>query len=105
MLNESAYQAYKEEVLNNPRKYKDSVKSLEGRMADYTFFADDVFNHNAELWLFKNTSLLINWHEEVAIEITNKSMTSFLKDMFEFVKKGGHKVDHNQAMKNLGKYL
>ena len=37
MLNESAYQAYKEEMRINPRKYKGSVKSLEGRMADYTF--------------------------------------------------------------------
>ena len=104
MLNESAYQEYKNEILANPEKYADSVKSLEGRMADYTFFSDNIFNHNAELWLFKNTSLLINWHEEVAIEITNKSMTAFLKDMFEFVKKDGKKFDHNQIMKNvLGK--
>ena len=101
ILNESAYQSYKREILTNPEKYKGSVESLEGRMADYTFFSDNVFNHDAELWLFKNTSLLINWHEEVAIEITNKSMTAFLKDMFEFVKKDGKKFDHNQTMKNV----
>lgn len=101
MLNESAYQAYRQEILANPRKYKDEVASLEGRMADYTFFADNRFDHNAELWLFKNTSLLINWHDEVAIEITNRSMTAFLKDMFEFVKKDGQKFDHNLAMKKI----
>lgn len=101
MLNEGAYQAYKDEVKTNPNKYKDSVQSLEGRMADYTCFADDKFNHDAELWLFKNTSLLINWHDEVAIEITNRSMTAFLKDMFEFVKKGGQKIDHNRAVRSV----
>jgi hypothetical protein len=68
-------------------------------MADYTCFADDKFNHDAELWLFKNTSLLINWRDEVAIEITNRSMTAFLKDMFEFVKEGGQKIDHNLAVR------
>ncbi len=101
MLNEGAYQAYKEEVGTNPNKYKDSIESLEGRMADYTCFPDNKFNHDAELWLFKNTSLLINWHDEVAIEITNKSMTAFLKDMFDFVKKDGHKIDHNRAVRNV----
>lgn len=101
MLNEGAYQAYKDEVATNPNKYKDSVQSLEGRMADYTCFADDKFNHDAELWLFKNTSLLINWHDEVAIEITNRSITAFLKDMFEFVKRGGQKIDHNRAVRNV----
>ncbi|MCX6716895.1 MAG: helix-turn-helix domain-containing protein [Candidatus Taylorbacteria bacterium] len=101
ILNESAYLTYKEEIKLNPSKYKKSVKSLEGRMADYTFFTDNIFNYNAELWLFKNTSLFINWHDEVAIEITNKSITAFLKDMFEFVKKDGQKVDHNKAIKNV----
>jgi sugar-specific transcriptional regulator TrmB len=101
MLNEGAYQAYKEELRLDPKKYGDSLKSLEGRMADYTLFTDKVFNHDAELWLFKNTSLLINWHEEVAIEITNRSMTAFLRDMFEFVKKDGKRVDHNLAMRNI----
>ena len=101
ILNESAYRDYSNEVKSNPKKYLAEVKSLEGRMADYTFFADSVFKHFAELWLFKDTSLLINWHDEVAIEITNRSMTAFLKDMFEFVKKDGIKVDHNKAMRNL----
>ena len=56
---------------------------------------------DCELWLFKSTTLLINWHEEVAIEITNQSMTPFLRDMFEFVKSGGKKIDHNKVMKGV----
>ena len=101
MLNESAYDSYIEEIKKDPRKHKDTVESLSGRMADYTVFPNSMFNYNCELWLFKSTTLLINWHEEVAIEITNQSMTPFLRDMFEFVKSGGKKIDHNKVMKGV----
>lgn len=101
MLNESAYDSYLQEIKKDPRKHKDTVESLSGRMADYTVFPNNMFNYNCELWLFKSTTLLINWHEEVAIEITNQSMTSFLRDMFEFVKEGGKKIDHNKVIKGL----
>jgi hypothetical protein len=101
MLNESAYQSYKNELKMAPDKNASAIKSLEGRMADYTVFPDTFFNHDAEIWIFKNTTIIINWKEEVAIEITNANMTWFLKDMFEFVKASGKKLDHNQAMKEL----
>jgi hypothetical protein len=51
--------------------------------------------------MFKDTTLIVNWSDEVAIEITNTNMTKFLSDMFEFVKMGGNKVDHNRAMREL----
>ena len=101
MLNESAYDSYLEEIKKDPRKHKDTVESLSGRMADYTVFPNSFFNYNCELWLFKSTTLLINWHEEVAIEITNQSMTPFLRDMFEFVKAGGKKIDHNKVIRGV----
>jgi len=101
MLNESAYEAYKQEIKTAPEKNASAIKSLEGRMADYTVFPDNQFDHDAEIWIFKTTTLIINWHEEIAIEITNANMTFFLKDMFESVKAGGKKIDHNQAMKEL----
>ena len=101
MLNESAYDSYLQEIKKDPRKHKDTVESLSGRMADYTVFSNDMFNYSCELWLFKSTTLLINWHEEVAIEITNQSMTPFLRDMFEFVKAGGRKIDHNKVIQGV----
>jgi hypothetical protein len=101
MLNKSAYKAYREEIKNAPDKNESAIKSLEGRMADYTVFGDEFFNHDAEIWIFKTTTLIINWHEEVAIEIINANMTWFLKDMFEFVKASGDKLDHNQALKEV----
>jgi hypothetical protein len=101
ILNRGAYWSYKEEILKDPKKYKATAASLEGRMADYSVFPDEFFNYNAEIWLFKSTSLIINWHEEVAIEITNANMTGFLRDMFEFVKNGSEKIDHNRKMREV----
>lgn len=101
MLNRSAYEAYRKEINEDPKKHAEAVKSLEGRMADYTIFSDEFFNYDAEIWIFKTTTLIINWKEEVAIEITNANMTGFLRDMFEFVKEGGSKLDHNKAIRDL----
>jgi sugar-specific transcriptional regulator TrmB len=101
MLNRSAYKAYGAEIKNDPEKHTDAIKSLEGRMADYTVFSDEFFNYDTEIWIFKTTTLIINWKEEVAIEITNSNMTGFFKDMFEFVKEGGSKLDHNHAIRDI----
>lgn len=101
MLNESAYDSYLKEIKNDPIKNKDAIESLNGRMADYTVFPNNFFNYNCEIWLFKNTALLINWHEEVAIEIVNENMAWFLRDMFEFVKEGGKKIDHNKMIREV----
>jgi hypothetical protein len=101
ILNEGAYKAYADEMKADSKKYKDAVESLEGRMADYHVFSDNFFNFDAEIWIFKTTTLIINWNEEVAIEITNANMTGFLKDMFEFVKMSSNKIDHNKKMRDL----
>ncbi len=101
ILNNSAYKDYMAEIKANPDKYKSATEGLNERSADYHVFADNLFDYDAEIWLFKSTTLLINWHEEVAIEITNASMTGFIRDMFEFVKAGSVKIDHNKMMREL----
>ncbi len=101
MLNESSYDSYKKEIIQDPQKYKAVVTSLKGRMADYTVFGDNFFNCDSEMWIFQNTALIINWKEEIAVEITNQNITKFLTDMFEFVKMGGRKIDHNKIVEGL----
>jgi sugar-specific transcriptional regulator TrmB len=101
MLNESAYKEYEKEIASDPDQHLDVAKSLEGRMADYTVFPDDMFNQDAEIWIFRTTTLIINWKEGVAIEITNANMTGFLRDMFEYVKAGGRKIDHAKSMRSV----
>lgn len=101
MLNESAYKSYQKEIDENPEKHKGNVESLKGRMADYTVFPDNYFDYDVEIWMFKNTTLIINWKEEIAIEIINNNMTYFLRDMFDLVKMSGRKIDHNKMVENL----
>ena len=102
ILNEGAYNSYVAELkTNKTEEFKKSLESLTGRMADYNFFPDNFFKYDAEIWIFKSTTMIINWHEEVAIEITNSSMTNFLKDMFEFVKAGTRKINHNETMRKV----
>ncbi len=101
MLNESAYTSYADEIKRDPEKFKAHIETLGGRMADYAVFPDTVFNHHAEIWIFKTTTLIINWKDKVAIEITNDNMTNLLRDMFEYVKHSSKKIDHNKLMREL----
>lgn len=101
ILQRNAYKLYGEMLKQDPENLKESAQSLIGRMADYTFVPEQFFNQHAEIWMFRDTTLIVNWNDEVAIEITNANMTKFLSDMFEFVKMRGNKVDHNQAMREL----
>lgn len=102
MLNESAYKSYFDEIKNSSlEKNREVISSLEGRMSDYSVFPDDRFNVDSEIWIFKTTTLIINWKDKVAIEIINKDMTSLLREMFEYVKQSSKKIDHNGMMRSL----
>lgn len=101
LLNESAYESYVDEIKTDPKKFKEGIQSLEGRMADYSVFPNNRFNYHSEIWLFKTTTLIINWKDSVAIEIINKNMTGFLREMFEYVKEGSRKIDHNKIMREI----
>lgn len=101
MLNESAYISYQKEIELDTEKHRATVESLKGRMADYTVFPDSIFNYDSEIWIFQNRCLIINWKEDVAIEISNQNMVGFIDDMFEFVKAGGKKIDHNKMVERV----
>lgn len=101
VVQESSYKIYGEMIRKDSKGQKEAAKSLMGRMADYSFVPDNFFNVQSEIWIFKSTALLINWKDEMAIEIRNQELMSFLRDMFEFVKIGGTKINHEEAMKQI----
>jgi len=101
MLNESAYKNYYQKIKNNPEDFFLQIKTLEGRMADYSVFPDDKFDFHSEIWIFKTTTLIINWKEKVGIEVTNANITNLLREMFEYVKESSRKIDHNKMMREL----
>lgn len=105
VLNEGAYSDYKREILSDPKLNKSLVESLGERMADYTIFPDKYFDYDAEIWIFKNTTLIINWKHEIATEIHNSDITKFIIDMFDLMKNEGRKINHNQLIRELSKNI
>lgn len=106
ILQDDYYEMYKQYLKNHPQDIaKSTAKSLTGRMADYTLIPKEFFDFYSEIWIFETTVVIINWKEEIAVEITNEQMMRFLRDMFEFVKMGGRKVNHEAAMMEVLKTL
>lgn len=102
ILHEDAYKLYKSFLENNPTYKKEMmVESFSNRSADYTSVSPKLFDYNAEIWIFQRSCLIINWKEEVAVEIINNDIIGFMKDMFICVKQIGKKVDHNHAMREM----
>lgn len=82
----------------NKRKFVKFTKSFGDRMADYVSAPKGYLTDHVEMWIIQNTTLFIDWHEEVAIKIIDVHMTHFLLDMFKIAKEVGEKIDHNQAI-------
>jgi len=101
ILNENAYQSYFDEIKSNPKRFNEEITSLGGRMADYYIFPEGRFDYSSEIWIFKSTTMIINWREKVAIEITNGPMTNFLREMYEYVKESSKKIDHNKILQEV----
>jgi len=57
------------------------------------------------MWIFKDTTLIINWRQEVATEIRNSDITGFLRDMFDLMKNSGRKIDHNKLIREIKGHL
>lgn len=101
LIQADAYKRYREFFKRDEAALREIVGSFTNRKADYTLIPEHFFNHNAEIWLFRNTFCIINWEDEVAVEINNVDMMHFMKDLFEIAKMSGQKVDHNQAIRDL----
>jgi len=101
ILQDNAYSLYREYFKDDPKALQEIGESLTGRAADYTMIPHHFFNYHAEIWLFEKTFCIINWEDEVAIEITNEDIMNFMKDLFEIAKTKGTKIDHNQTMKEI----
>lgn len=101
ILNESAYETYLDEIKSDPKNTREAIETLGGRMADYYIFPDNRFDCHSEIWIFKATTLIINWKKQVAIEIINTDMAQLTGDMYEYVKGGCRKIDHNEMMRQL----
>ncbi len=101
IVQDNAYMLYHEFFKKDPEVLQEVAESFTGRSADYTSLPHSFFDYHTEIWFFERTFSIINWKEEVAIEITNSDIMNFMKDLFEIAKEKGVKVDHNQAMSEI----
>jgi predicted transcriptional regulator len=101
VVQDNAYTLYRDELKLKKIVRNDVAKSLMNRMADYTTVPYRWFDYNAEIWIYSQTVFFINWDKCIGIEITNSDIMNIIKDMYEFVKAGGNKLDHNKAMQEL----
>jgi sugar-specific transcriptional regulator TrmB len=74
-------------------------KSYLGRMANTSIVPDAYLDFNADLFLFSRRALLVNWHDEVAIDITNAEMLKLLERLFDFMHASGRKIDTNALVR------
>jgi Sugar-specific transcriptional regulator TrmB len=78
---------------------KKIVESFLGRMADTTLVKNEYLNNNADLIFTSQSAFLMNWEQEVGIEIKNRDMIDLLKELFELAKGYGKKIDFNEYMR------
>ena len=81
-----------------PAVQKAIIKSFLGRMADTTLVGNEHLNNNADLLITSREAFLLNWEQEVVIEIRNRDMIELLKEFFELAKGYGKKIDFNRYM-------
>jgi len=74
-------------------------KSYLGRMANTVIVPNEYLDFDADLFLFRKRALLINWHDEIAIDITNDEMLKLLGRLFDFMHAVGKKVDTNARIR------
>ena len=77
------------------------VKSLEGRTIAYRVVEDELLDFTAELLIFNNLFLLVNWQEEVLILIKNQQMLNMMKKLHTLMYEAGHPFDQNEYLRKV----
>jgi len=90
---------YQELLRGQKENAREFFEPLADRPYNVHLVPPEFLAQDAELYIFGNTALITNWTEEVAIEIKNPEVISFLKNFFELLKTVGTKTDLNALIK------
>jgi predicted transcriptional regulator len=90
---------------NDKSKQRKILEDLQNRMSDMVNVSNDHFKYPVDFMMFKDKAFLINWKNEVAIEIKNTDMLNFLKELFDLARGYGKKVDQGNYIRELLKNL
>lgn len=99
ITNRNALATYMDIYKHDSKLQKDILQSFEGRMADHTFVDNQYLHMKTDLVITHNRAYLMQWKKDVCIEIEEREMVDFLKQLFELVQGYGKKIDFNQYIK------
>lgn len=106
LIQDNYYTAlYNRAYKDSPEKAKEWIESFVGRATDITFIDKRYLDTDSEFLMFRNKAFIINWRDEVAIEIKNKDMFNFLSELFDLARGYGKKVNQNEYLKGLLKNI
>jgi predicted transcriptional regulator len=88
-------------LLDTPDEKIRVLEAFLGRSTDMVFVSNEYLNSATELMMFQDVAFLVNWKDEVALEIQNKDMLEFMKELFALARGYGKKVHQEEYIKNL----
>lgn len=96
-----------EEIYNLLRKeagYDFAINELEKashRVSNITLVDSKYLQSPTELFFMHNAAYFVNWKDEVAIEIKNKTITNFLHELYELARGYGKKINQQEYTRAL----
>jgi hypothetical protein len=99
ITNRNALATYMDIYKHDSQLQKDILQSFEGRMADQTFVDNQYLHMKTDLVITHNRAYLMQWKKDVCIEIEEREIVDFLKQLFELVQGYGKKNNFNEYIK------
>jgi hypothetical protein len=91
-----------EYYLKNFKKFgTEWLGGFKERIAAMVFVPQEYLLFDAEMNIFVNKVLLINWKEETGILIEDKNIVKLLKSLFKFMHDRGRRLNHHEIAKIL----
>lgn len=88
-------------LLKKDAEKKEAINSFIGRLTDMVLVSNNYLNSETELMMFKDVAFLVNWKDEIAVEIKNKEILNFMFECFELARGYGKKIDQNEYLREL----
>ncbi len=85
----------------SPEFAQKEIEKVAKRTSDIRFIDNKYLNIPTEMMFFRNTAYLINWKDEVAVEIKNKIIINFLYELYELARGYGTKVNQSEYARKL----
>ena len=79
------------------------LKSFEGRTANTNFIAQDFFDHNVDIISVSGRVVLVNWFDDIALEMSDTTFAPLFTSLFMLVQAGGKKINLTEHVRELQK--